>query len=92
MRTICGIETDRPMFRVATGKEKYKVIDLVTGGESYHEEKIQAYRMCSFLINVLRHNYRDDTCVFSCYAHQYSSMRPDLDVTSAFFLAFTRAK
>lgn len=59
MQTICGIEKDRePMFQGVTGKEPYKVTDLVTGGESYHEEKIQAYRMASFLINVLRHNYR----------------------------------
>jgi len=57
-RTLCGIERDRPMFQVITGKEKYKVVDLVTGGESYHEEKIQAYRMCAFLINVWGHNYR----------------------------------
>jgi len=57
-KTLCGIERDRPMFQVITGKEKYKVVDLVTGGESYFDEKIQAYRMMSFLINVWRHNYR----------------------------------
>ena len=51
-RTLCGIKRE-PMFT-----EKYKVIDLVTGGESFHEEKIQAYRMCAFLINVWKHNYR----------------------------------
>jgi hypothetical protein len=56
-KTLCGINHE-PMFRVTTGKEPYKVIDLVTGGETYHEEKIQAYRMCSFLINVWGHNYR----------------------------------
>lgn len=59
MRTICGVELDRePMFQVITGDEPYKVVDLVTGGESFHTEKIQAYRMCSFLINRLGHNYR----------------------------------
>ena len=47
-----------PMFQVVSGSEKYKVVDLVTGGESYFDEKIHAYRMMSFLINVLRHNYR----------------------------------
>ena len=51
-KTLCGIKRE-PMLT-----EKYKVIDLVTGGESYHEEKIQAYRMMSFLINVWKHNYR----------------------------------
>ena len=58
-RTLCGIQLDRsPAFQVVDGTEKYKVIDLVTGGESCHEEKIQAYRMCAFLINVWGHNYR----------------------------------
>ena len=56
-KTLCGVQRE-PMFQVTDGTEKYKVIDLVTGGESYHEEKIQAYRMMSFLINVWRHNYR----------------------------------
>jgi len=51
-KTLCGINRE-PMFQVVDGTEKYKVIDLVTGGESYHEEKIQA-----FLINVWGHNYR----------------------------------
>ena len=51
-KTLCGIKRE-PMLT-----EKYKVIDLVTGGESYHEEKIQAYRMCAFLVNVWGHNYR----------------------------------
>ena len=45
-------------FQIVDGTEKYKVIDLVTGGESYFDEKIQAYRMCAFLINVWGHNYR----------------------------------
>jgi len=58
-RTICGVQLDRsPAFQVVDGTEKYKVIDLVTGGESYFDEKIQAYRMMSFLINVWGHNYR----------------------------------
>ena len=56
-KTLCGINRE-PMFQVVDGTEKYKVIDLVTGGESYFDEKIQAYRMMSFLINVWRHNYR----------------------------------
>ena len=51
-------KTREPMFQIVDGTEKYKVIDLVTGGETFHEEKIQAYRMMSFIINVLRHNYR----------------------------------
>jgi len=56
---VCGIKINRsPMFQIVTGDEKYKVVDLVTGGESYFDEVIPAYRMCSFLINVLRHNYR----------------------------------
>jgi len=58
-RTICGVQLDRsPAFQIVDGTEKYKVVDLVTGGESYFDEKIQAYRMMSFLINVWRHNYR----------------------------------
>ena len=58
-KTLCGVQLDRsPAFQVVDGTEKYKVIDLVTGGESYFDEKIQAYRMMSFLINVWRHNYR----------------------------------
>ena len=58
-KTLCGVQLDRsPAFQVVDGMEKYKVIDLVTGGESYFDEKIQAYRMMSFLINVWRHNYR----------------------------------
>ena len=56
-KTLCGISRE-PMFQVVDGTEKYKVIDLVTGGESYFDEKIQAYRMMSFLINVWGHNYR----------------------------------
>ena len=56
-KTLCGIKRE-PMFQVVDGTEKYKVIDLVTGGESYHDEKIQAYRMCAFLVNVWGHNYR----------------------------------
>ena len=53
-KTLCGIQLDRsPAFQIVDGTEKYKVIDLVTGGESFHEEKIQA-----FLINVWGHNYR----------------------------------
>lgn len=59
MPRLCGVELDRPpAFQVVTGQEPYKVIDLVTSGETYHKEKIQAYRMMSFLINVRRHNYR----------------------------------
>ena len=58
-KTLCGIQLGRsPAFQVVDGTEKYKVIDLVTGGESYFDEKIQAYRMCAFLINVWGHNYR----------------------------------
>ena len=56
-KTLFGINRE-PMFQVVDGTEKYKVIDLVTGGESYFDEKIQAYRMCAFLINVWGHNYR----------------------------------
>ena len=58
-KTLCGVRLDRsPAFQIVDGTEKYKVIDLVTGGESYFDEKIQAYRMCAFLINVWGHNYR----------------------------------
>ena len=56
---VCGVTFNRsPAFQIVDGTEKYKVVDLVTGGESFFDEKIQAYRMMSFLINVLRHNYR----------------------------------
>ncbi len=45
-------------FTIITGDEKYKVIDLVTGGESFFEDKREAYQMMAVLKNKLNHNYR----------------------------------
>lgn len=45
-------------FFVIDGTEKYKVIDLVTGGESHYDDKLDAYKMCHIIRNVLQHNYR----------------------------------
>jgi len=53
-----AIQKERPMFQVIDGTEKYKVIDLATGGESFFTEKLDAYKMCHILVNVLHHNYR----------------------------------
>ena len=45
-------------FTIITRKEKYKVIDLQTGGESFHEEKIEAYKKMYIIQNHLGHNTR----------------------------------
>jgi len=45
-------------FFVITGEERYKVVDLDTGGESHYDDKLEAYRMCHIIRNVLQHNYR----------------------------------
>jgi hypothetical protein len=45
-------------FTVITGKEKYKVVDLDTGGEAFFDEKLDAYKHMAIVANVLRHNYR----------------------------------
>jgi hypothetical protein len=48
----------QPMFQIIDGSEKYKVIDLVTGGETFFTEKVHAYRMMAFIADRLQHNYR----------------------------------
>ena len=47
-----------PMFEEVTGDEPYKVVDLETGGESYHRNKEQAYKMAAIIKTRLGHNYR----------------------------------
>ncbi len=45
-------------FQVVTGREKYTVIDLVTNGYSWHDNKLDAYKHMAIISNVLGHNYR----------------------------------
>lgn len=45
-------------FTIVTGKEKYKVIDLDTGGEAYFDDKKDAYYHMALIVNLLHHNYR----------------------------------
>lgn len=52
------IERKPVRFFVVTGQEKYKVVDLETGGESFFDDKIEAYKMAWVLLNTLGHNYR----------------------------------
>lgn len=46
------------LFTVIDGTEKYKVVDLETGGVSYFTDKIEAYKMAWILLSMLGHNYR----------------------------------
>lgn len=46
------------MFQEVTGDEPYKVVDLDTGGESYHTDKKDAYKMAWVIKTKLGHNYR----------------------------------
>lgn len=46
------------MFTIVTGNEKYKVVDLDTGGETYFDEKLDAYKFMAYIVNVLGHHYR----------------------------------
>lgn len=45
-------------FTIITGNEKYKVVDLVTGGECYFDNKVDAYKHAAIIVNVLGHNFR----------------------------------
>lgn len=45
-------------FTVVDGTEQYKVIDLTTGRESFFTEKMDAYKMVSFIANVRGHQYQ----------------------------------
>lgn len=45
------------MFRIIDGTERYKVTDLMTKGESFFDEKLDAYKHASILVNVLKHTY-----------------------------------
>lgn len=45
-------------FTAITGKEKYKVIDLVTNGEAFFDDKDEAYKYMFVLVNHLGHKYR----------------------------------
>lgn len=45
-------------FTIIDGTEKYKVVDLDTGGEAYFHEKLDAYKFMAWIANVLGHNYR----------------------------------
>ena len=44
-------------FTVIDGTEKYKVVDLSTGGESFFDDKIEAYKYMAVLVR-LGHSYR----------------------------------
>ena len=44
-------------FEVITGMERYKVVDVETGGESYFDELIDAYKMASIIAVRLKHHY-----------------------------------
>ena len=44
-------------FTVITGNERYKVIDDETGGESFFDELIDAYKMASIIAVRLNHHY-----------------------------------
>jgi hypothetical protein len=52
------LEGKKMTFTVVTGKEKYTVVDLVTGGLSWFEEKKEAYKFMAYLYMVLGHTYR----------------------------------
>jgi hypothetical protein len=43
------------MFTIITGKEKYKVIDLSNGGESFFDDKLEAYKFMAILVRLGRH-------------------------------------
>ena len=45
-------------FTIITEREKYKVIDLYTGEESFHNEKTEAYKKMYIIQNHLSHNTR----------------------------------
>jgi len=45
-------------FTIVTGKEKYKVVDLVTGGVAWFTRKVDACRYMRNLNFKLGHNYR----------------------------------
>jgi len=50
-------EQTKPMFTITTGDEKYKVIDLSTGGEAHFDSKLDAYKHMAVLVT-LGHHYR----------------------------------
>jgi len=45
-------------FTIVTGNEKYKVVDLVTGGVAWFTSKVNAYKYMAVLNFKLGHNYR----------------------------------
>ena len=53
------MEHKTAMFKVVTGREPIKVIDLDDGGEQYFEadEKIEAYKHAAWIVN-RGHTYR----------------------------------
>lgn len=42
---------NKPMFTIVEGTEKYRVVDLVTGGESFTDDKLEAYRYAGLFIS-----------------------------------------
>jgi hypothetical protein len=46
------------MFQEISGDEPYKVVDLVSGGESFFTDKKDAYKMAFIIKTRLGHNYR----------------------------------
>lgn len=49
---------DKVNFKVVTGKEKYLVIDLVSNGHQWFDNKLEAYKHAAIIQNVLGHTYR----------------------------------
>ena len=44
------------MFKAITGEEKYRVVDLVTGGERHDETREELLRSIWFFASYLRHS------------------------------------
>lgn len=42
---------NKPMFTIVEGTEKYRILDLVTGGESFTDDKLEAYRYAGLFIS-----------------------------------------
>jgi hypothetical protein len=62
---VCGrfrFVKPSPLFTVMTGKERFKVIDLASGGISYFDAKEDAYKMAAVISIRWRHAYQiEDT-------------------------------
>jgi endogenous inhibitor of DNA gyrase (YacG/DUF329 family) len=63
-------------FQEVTGNEPYKVVDLETGGESFFNEKTDAYKMAWVIKNKLGHNYRIEVRKPEDSGHVEGSLKP----------------